>query len=194
MGKLSHSSVSFLILSDNCVFVDVGCSLWREDTSVVYNCSWSSPAQSFLGPSPVRLAQKKFLSANSFCSVLVLVQSVLRKKMLVEYSTIGIRDFVISHVMFDSWRLQFTKIVCHAPQLRFSSPVLCSFAWRWTVIEVLSPVAVVKIEIHTVHFTTVVSSKLTSCINGNSTFNKPLKVTLSLPKHDLPQGTTRLPH
>jgi hypothetical protein len=32
-------------------FVDVGRSLWREDGSVVYNCCWSSPAQSFLGPS-----------------------------------------------------------------------------------------------------------------------------------------------
>jgi hypothetical protein len=29
--------------------------LWREDGSVVYNCSWSSPAQSFSGPTPVRL-------------------------------------------------------------------------------------------------------------------------------------------
>jgi hypothetical protein len=26
--------------------------LWREDESVVYNCCWSSPAQSFSGPSP----------------------------------------------------------------------------------------------------------------------------------------------
>jgi hypothetical protein len=35
------------------VFVDVGRSLWREDGSVVYNCCWPSPAQSFSGPSPV---------------------------------------------------------------------------------------------------------------------------------------------
>jgi hypothetical protein len=28
----------------------------REDGSVVYNCCWSSPAQSFLGPRPVGLA------------------------------------------------------------------------------------------------------------------------------------------
>jgi hypothetical protein len=27
-------------------------SLWREDGSVVYNCCWPSPAQSFSGPSP----------------------------------------------------------------------------------------------------------------------------------------------
>jgi hypothetical protein len=26
--------------------------LWREDGSVIYNCCWSSPAQSFSGPSP----------------------------------------------------------------------------------------------------------------------------------------------
>jgi hypothetical protein len=30
-------------------------SLWREDGSVVYNCSGSSPAQSFPGPSPLGL-------------------------------------------------------------------------------------------------------------------------------------------
>jgi hypothetical protein len=44
-----------LLLSDSCRFVDVGCSLWREDGSVVYNCCWFLPAQSFLGPSPVGL-------------------------------------------------------------------------------------------------------------------------------------------
>jgi hypothetical protein len=37
-----------------CLF-DVWRSLWREDGSVVYNCSWSSPAQSFSGPSPIGL-------------------------------------------------------------------------------------------------------------------------------------------
>jgi hypothetical protein len=31
-------------------------SLWREDGSVVYNCCWPSPAQSFSGLSPVELA------------------------------------------------------------------------------------------------------------------------------------------
>jgi hypothetical protein len=29
--------------------------LWREDGSVIYNCRWSSPAQSFSGPSPAGL-------------------------------------------------------------------------------------------------------------------------------------------
>jgi hypothetical protein len=29
--------------------------LWREDGSVVYNCCWSSPTQSFSGPSPAGL-------------------------------------------------------------------------------------------------------------------------------------------
>jgi hypothetical protein len=47
-----------LLLSDNCGFVDVGRSLWREDRSVVYNHCWSSPAQSFSGPSPVGLYSK----------------------------------------------------------------------------------------------------------------------------------------
>jgi hypothetical protein len=46
----------FLLLSDSCWFVDVGHSLWWEDGYVVQNCCWSSPAQSFLGPSPVGLA------------------------------------------------------------------------------------------------------------------------------------------
>jgi hypothetical protein len=42
----------FLLLSDSCEFVDVGRPFWREDGSVVYNCCWSSPAQSSSGPSP----------------------------------------------------------------------------------------------------------------------------------------------
>jgi hypothetical protein len=33
-----------------------GHSLWREDGSVVYNCCWALPAQSFSGPSPFGLA------------------------------------------------------------------------------------------------------------------------------------------
>jgi hypothetical protein len=41
-----------LLLSECCGFVDMGRSLWREDGSVVYNCCWPSPAQSFSGPSP----------------------------------------------------------------------------------------------------------------------------------------------
>jgi hypothetical protein len=45
----------FLLLLDSCGFVNVERSLWLEDGSVVYNCCWSSPAQSFSGPSPVEL-------------------------------------------------------------------------------------------------------------------------------------------
>jgi hypothetical protein len=45
-----------LLLSDSCGFVDVGCSRWREDGSVIYNCCWPSPAQSVSGPSLVGLA------------------------------------------------------------------------------------------------------------------------------------------
>jgi hypothetical protein len=41
-----------LLPPDSCGFVDVGRPLWREDGSVVYNCCWSSPAQSSSGPSP----------------------------------------------------------------------------------------------------------------------------------------------
>jgi hypothetical protein len=42
----------FLLLSDICGVVDMGRSLWREDGSVLYSCCWSSPEQSFSGPSP----------------------------------------------------------------------------------------------------------------------------------------------
>jgi hypothetical protein len=44
-----------LLLSDICLFVHVGRSLWREEGSVVYNCCWPSPAQSFSGQRPVGL-------------------------------------------------------------------------------------------------------------------------------------------
>jgi hypothetical protein len=38
-----------------CWFVDVGSSLWRENGSVVYNCSWPLTAQIFSGPTPMGL-------------------------------------------------------------------------------------------------------------------------------------------
>jgi hypothetical protein len=46
----------FLLLSDSCRFVDVGRSLWREDGSVIYNCCWPMPVQSFSCLSPMGLA------------------------------------------------------------------------------------------------------------------------------------------
>jgi hypothetical protein len=48
----SGDKTKFLLLSESCGFVDVGRPLWREDGSVVYNCCWPSPAQSFSGPYP----------------------------------------------------------------------------------------------------------------------------------------------
>jgi hypothetical protein len=45
----------FLLLSGSCGFVNVGCCLWGDDGSVVYNCCWLSPAKSFSGSSPVGL-------------------------------------------------------------------------------------------------------------------------------------------
>jgi hypothetical protein len=45
----------FLLLSKSFGFVHVGRPLWREDGSVVYNCCWSSPVQSFSGPRPAGL-------------------------------------------------------------------------------------------------------------------------------------------
>jgi hypothetical protein len=43
---------NFLLLSDSCGFVDMGLTIWRGDWSIVYNCYWSSPAQSFSVSSP----------------------------------------------------------------------------------------------------------------------------------------------
>jgi hypothetical protein len=41
-----------IFITVSCGFVDVGRSLKQENGSAIYNCCWSSPAQSFLGPSP----------------------------------------------------------------------------------------------------------------------------------------------
>jgi hypothetical protein len=48
--------IRFVLLSDRCGFVNVGRPLWRENGAVAYNCQWSSPAKSFLSPSPTRLS------------------------------------------------------------------------------------------------------------------------------------------
>jgi hypothetical protein len=45
----------FLLLSDSCGFVDVGCPLWWEDGSVIYNWCWPLPTQLFLCVSPAGL-------------------------------------------------------------------------------------------------------------------------------------------
>jgi hypothetical protein len=57
-----------------------------------------------------------------------------------------------------------------------SNAFLCFFAWRLSVIELLPPPAIEKIALHMVHFITIVSPKLTTCINGNSIFNESLKL------------------
>jgi hypothetical protein len=38
-------------VTESCEFVDMGRPIWREDGLCVYSCCWSSPAQSFSGPS-----------------------------------------------------------------------------------------------------------------------------------------------
>jgi hypothetical protein len=58
------------LLSDSCGFVDLGRPLWRGDGSVVCNCYWSSPAQSFLGPSPVGLVAIFYLRLASCISLI----------------------------------------------------------------------------------------------------------------------------
>jgi hypothetical protein len=45
----------YLLLSESFGFVDDGRPLWREDGSDVYNCCWTSPAQSLSGPIPAGL-------------------------------------------------------------------------------------------------------------------------------------------
>jgi hypothetical protein len=45
-------TIIFLLLSHSYGFVAMGRPLWREDGSVVYEFCWTSPAQSFSGPSP----------------------------------------------------------------------------------------------------------------------------------------------
>jgi hypothetical protein len=45
----------FLLLSDSCGYFDIGRSLWRQDGSVVYNCSWPLPGHSFSCPCPMVL-------------------------------------------------------------------------------------------------------------------------------------------
>jgi hypothetical protein len=55
LGTHLGLTTRFLLLSDSYEFVDVGCSLWHEDRSVIYNCCWPSPAHSFSGLSPVGL-------------------------------------------------------------------------------------------------------------------------------------------
>jgi hypothetical protein len=54
----------FLLLSDSCGFVDVGRPLWREDESVVYNCCWASPTQSYLPP----------MNSSNHCASWILIQ------------------------------------------------------------------------------------------------------------------------
>jgi hypothetical protein len=70
----------FLLLSDSCVFVDVGRSLWLEDGSVVYNCCWPSPAQLFSGLTHEGFATKCYCLRLeiSFCRLLRLAGSLWR--------------------------------------------------------------------------------------------------------------------
>jgi hypothetical protein len=46
--------MSRCFITVSCGFVDVGCPLRRKDGSIVYDCYWDLPAQSFFVPSPAR--------------------------------------------------------------------------------------------------------------------------------------------
>jgi hypothetical protein len=54
-GWRSVSKTPFLLVSDICGFVDVGCPLWREDWSVFCIYCLPLPSQSFSGSSPLGL-------------------------------------------------------------------------------------------------------------------------------------------
>jgi hypothetical protein len=53
-GTHLEPMVIFLLFPDNCRFIDVGRPIWWGDGSVVYNCCWASPAQSFSGQKSCR--------------------------------------------------------------------------------------------------------------------------------------------
>jgi hypothetical protein len=48
-------ATNFILFKISCGFVEVVRPLWGEVKSVLYNCFWVSPAQSFSGPSPAVL-------------------------------------------------------------------------------------------------------------------------------------------
>jgi hypothetical protein len=50
--KHPYGAYDQIFIAVSCGCVDVGRSLWQENGSAVYNCCWSSPAQSFFCPSP----------------------------------------------------------------------------------------------------------------------------------------------
>jgi hypothetical protein len=51
--KLPSGAYDQILNSVSRVFVDVECCLRREEGSVIYNCFWPTPAQSFSVPSPL---------------------------------------------------------------------------------------------------------------------------------------------
>jgi hypothetical protein len=54
-GAFDQIFFLLLLMSDDCGFVDVWRSLWREDGSVVYNFSLPLPVEIFSGPTPMGL-------------------------------------------------------------------------------------------------------------------------------------------
>jgi hypothetical protein len=51
-----------IFITVSCWIVDVGRSLWREDGSVVYDCTWPLPVQIFSGSTPMGPVTKNLLS------------------------------------------------------------------------------------------------------------------------------------
>jgi hypothetical protein len=53
--KHPYRAYNQIFITVSCGFLDMEHSLWQEDRSVVYNCCWPLPVQSFSGPSPMGL-------------------------------------------------------------------------------------------------------------------------------------------
>jgi hypothetical protein len=93
----------FLLLSDSCGFVDVVRPLWRKTGTVLYNCCWSSSAQSFSGPSHDDILSQIPDSPNMEVQVPVFISRRNR------------------------WRVKFTDVfgrICCAPNNPLSTPFL----------------------------------------------------------------------
>jgi hypothetical protein len=112
--------------------------------------------------------------------------------MIVKYSMIRICTLIISEVVFNFWWLQFMKTGCHTSRLRFSKKCILVLLCLEMICYQSPPTThYQKTELHMAHFTTVVSLKLTSCINGNSAFNGQRSYTSRSSKTYSTIGETR---
>jgi hypothetical protein len=104
---------------------------------------------------------------------------------------IGIRTSINSQVVFGFWLLQFVKIVCHTSRLRFSKQRILVLLCLETIYYRSPPTTRYR-KNRTTHGTFYFFTfKLTSCINGTSTFNGSLKLHFASSKTCFTVGETR---